>query len=159
MLTFNTISDQKVKLMDNHIIQIILAEDDSDDCLLFTEALSEIDETIRLTVVNNGVKLMELLHGLTALPTLIFTDLNMPLKNGMECIQEIRESQQLKSLPVIVFSTYFDTSMAEKLHRIGATHYFVKPNAFHDLKSVIRLAITTITDPQVASPNSFVLNP
>ena len=71
---------------------ILLADDDQDDCLLFKEALDELAITVQLTAVQNGEELMQLLNKAEILPDLMFLDLNMPRKNGMECLFAIKQS-------------------------------------------------------------------
>ena len=74
-------------------LHLLLADDDIDDCDFFQDAIDEISEPLNLTILNNGVELMEfLLTNDTIHPNLIFLDLNMPKKSGMEW----NASQKLK---------------------------------------------------------------
>ncbi|HEY0733164.1 MAG TPA: response regulator, partial [Chitinophagaceae bacterium] len=88
---------------DVHIRSIVLAEDDKDDHIFFSEALMQIDPSLKLTTVDDGNELMDLLKHYY--PDILFLDLDMPYKNGLECLREIRSSETLKDLPVIVFSS------------------------------------------------------
>ncbi len=100
----------------NPNINILLAEDDKDDCLLFQEALEELDLQTQLTFVHDGVQLMQLLtKNSNQIFDVLFLDLNMPCKNGYECLEEIKRSDELKSLPIIIFSTSYDQSVADLL--------------------------------------------
>src|SRR5690348_3605911 len=87
-----------------HIPEILLADDDGDDCYLFGDVLNEFDSPTTLTIVRDGEQLMDWL-GRNPMPDLLFLDLNMPRKNGFECLSEIKASATLASLPVIVLST------------------------------------------------------
>ncbi|AWA28789.1 response regulator [Flavobacterium magnum] len=136
---------------------IVLAEDDGDDRLLFSEALHELGYNARLLVADNGIKLMEVLLQSEELPSIVFTDLNMPLKDGIDSVRDIRAYERFRLLPLIVFSTSYDVAVGEKLRQLGATHYFLKPNAFNELMAVIGLAIDTVVNPQ-SSSQPFVLN-
>ncbi|MBP6417589.1 MAG: response regulator [Chitinophagaceae bacterium] len=124
---------------------ILLADDDIDDCLFFKEALEELDLSAELTTVHDGEQLM--LH-LTAKmdepPHVLFLDLNMPRKNGLTCLDEIKGNVKLKALPVIIFSTSFDEHVADKLIENGAVYYICKPTNFFQLKQVIFKALTLI---------------
>jgi CheY-like chemotaxis protein len=83
-------------------LNLLLADDDHDDCIFFKAALGGIDQQLNLTVVNDGVELMEFLSSQTGpLPDVLFLDLNMPRKNGFECMNEIKSNEKLKTLPVI----------------------------------------------------------
>src|SRR5688572_24616394 len=99
--------------------QILLADDDDDDRLLFLDVLNELPTPVTLSVAHNGELLMEMLDN-PPLPNMIFLDLNMPLKNGFECLEEIRRDPRLKELPVIIFSTSSQPSAIDKVFKAGA---------------------------------------
>lgn len=82
-------------------LSIILADDDIDDCLFFTEALEELKINIQLKIVHDGEELMRQLALKNNKYDVLFLDLNMPRKNGFECLQEIKSNEKLISLPVI----------------------------------------------------------
>ena len=127
-------------------VNIFLADDDKDDCLFFHEALEELQLQTTLTAVHDGEQLMQLLNKKTdGNPDVLFLDLNMPRKNGVTCLEEIKRSEKLKSLPVIVFSTSYDESIANLLYKNGAQHYICKPADFSELKKIIHQALTLTT--------------
>jgi len=129
--------------MNTKSIQLLLADDDEDDCYFFKEALQGLPITSMLTVVHDGEQLMELLHNkASALPYILFLDLNMPRKGGHECLMEIRLSTRLRHLPVIILSTYISPETEEKLYKSGATHCIVKPTNIAQLKDVIQRELT-----------------
>src|ERR1700755_1256162 len=82
---------------------IILAEDDVDDQNIFQLALREVDENIELDFASNGNELISLLQ--EKHPDLVFLDLEMPYKNGLQCLVDIRRNTAIESLPVVVFSS------------------------------------------------------
>ena len=124
-------------------IHLLLADDDKDDCLLFKEALEELPVSAELTMVDNGEELMRRLSKKAGeLPSVIFLDLNMPRKNGFECLAEIKQSEKLKNLPVVIFSTSLDPEVVNMLYTRGAQYYIRKPSEFSRLKEVIDTAIT-----------------
>ncbi|MCD6065456.1 MAG: transcriptional regulator [Bacteroidetes bacterium] len=140
-------------------IQLLLADDDKDDCLLFKEALDELPFDTQLTTVNDGEQLMNYLLNSGQLPSALFLDLNMPRKNGFECLAEIRTNEQLKKLPVIIISTSYDSDVSRTLYNNGANHYICKPNEFEKLKKAIHKALTYTSDPvsKKTAPENFVL--
>jgi DNA-binding NarL/FixJ family response regulator len=75
------------------------------------------------------------------LPDVLFLDLNMPLKNGMECLDEIRRDKKLKDLPVVIFSTSAHPGTVNRMYESGAHLYIRKPNDFNSLRKVIRLVL------------------
>ncbi len=126
-----------------HMKNIFLAEDDADDRMFFEDALNAINISSQLTLSNNGLELMKNLETLTAHPPpdVIFLDLNMPLKNGIECLKEIRETPKLKDIPIVVFSTTASESMVEKTYSLGANCYVCKPNSHQSLKKTIEAVL------------------
>ena len=124
--------------MSNKPIYVLLADDDESDRMNFKEALEEGKIKTTVVSVNDGVELMDyLLKEDTQLPTLLFLDLNMPRKNGMECLQEIRKTEKLKELIVAIYSTSSSEKDIENTFNSGANVYIQKPNNFAKLKSVL----------------------
>ncbi len=141
-------------------LEILLADDDLDDCLFFCEAVKELDINFNLRTVHDGEQLMELLSNqLVTLPNVLFLDLNMPRKNGFECLEEIKNNQNLLSLPVIVYSTSFEQDVVNQLYRSGAQFYIRKPSVFLQFKKIIGLALSIILSGDLKRPKSelFVL--
>jgi CheY-like chemotaxis protein len=117
---------------------ILLADDDDDDRMLFQEALREVSRDTRLTMAIDGEQLMEVLDALLPeRPTVLFLDLNMPRKNGFACLEELRQQEAFKDLPIVVLSTSDDASTIDSLYRSGASHYISKPPSFEVLKSAV----------------------
>ncbi len=125
---------------------LLLADDDEDDRALFADALAELDIPVSLTTVPDGEQLMQFLGHSDKLPGAVFLDLNMPRKNGVECLTEIRENEKLKQLKVIIFSTSFDRDVISQLYNKGAQNYIRKPYNFDKLKKVLRNALDPLLE-------------
>ncbi|MES2478861.1 MAG: response regulator [Bacteroidota bacterium] len=141
-------------------LQLLLADDDADDCIFFREALEELPIATHLNTVNDGVQLMQYLHqNERQLPHILYLDMNMPRKNGVDCLREIKLNPKLITLPVIIFSTSIDHDMAEQLHEYGAHYYIRKPAEFSKLKKVILRSIHLISEPRHQQPDkeNFIL--
>jgi len=135
--------------MNIYPIKLVLADDDEDDCLLFKEALEELPILTNLSTVNNGEQLMQLLKRIKdPIPCVLFLDLNMPRKNGFECLNEIRRNEKYKTIPIIIYSTSFDKEMVERLYKNGAQYYIRKPAEFSKIKQVIYEALLLVTQPE-----------
>lgn len=119
---------------------ILLADDDDDDRLLFTDVLREYSKSSSVKFAYNGEHLMTMLRS-EALPDVLFLDLNMPLKNGIECLEEIRGDEKLKNLPVVIFSTSSHPGTINQMYEIGAHLYVRKPNDFNNLRKVIHAVL------------------
>ncbi|GGW46224.1 response regulator [Arenibacter certesii] len=136
------------------IPNILLADDDPDDCMFFREALVELSLSAQLTFVNDGEKLIDLLiNGTTDLPDILFLDLNMPIKNGVECLTEIKSIEKLKRIPVVIISTSYDSTSADELYRLGAAYYIQKPIGFSQLQDLIFRAIKLVTNKNITRPD------
>ncbi len=127
-------------------INILLADDDTADCLLFKDALEELPVSANLTIVHNGEQVIEeLSREGSNMPDVLFLDLNMPRKNGFATLGAIKRSIELQNLPVIVISTSSDPNMVKNVYRDAAHYYICKPVDFSQLKKVIFEALTLIT--------------
>lgn len=137
--------------MAKQIYSVFHADDDDDDCLLFEEALNQVSLSINLTTLRNGQHLMQSLVKLQdQLPDLLFLDLNMPGKNGFECLTAIKQNEKLKALTVIILSTSFEQAVVNQLIKNGADYYFRKPTSFNELKKILHGTISTITQSSIS---------
>lgn len=134
-------------------LNVLLAEDDTDDRFFFDKALKELPIKTHLTIFKDGEELMNYLsNNSEGLPDVLFLDLSMPRKTGFECLIEIKENDTLKDLPVVMFSTsYSHDSSYEKnimdvLHKIGAQDYIRKPSNFNQLKQLIHQVLIKIAE-------------
>ncbi len=141
-------------------LNILLADDDADDCNFFKEALEELQLSVNLTTVHGGDELMKLLTNETnELPHVLFLDINMPRKNGFECLSEIKQNEKLKDLPVVIFSTSSSQDNINRVFKIGAHIYIRKPGDFSQLMQVIHHALP-IASEKIFSKNQlkYILN-
>jgi CheY-like chemotaxis protein len=139
---------------------VFLAEDDTDDQQFFTDALKEIAISTHLTVSNDGLELMEHLETVIEPPPphVIFLDLNMPRKNGFDCLSEIRGNPRLKEIPVVIFSTTDNQDMIERSYNGGANYYLIKPRSFLQLVKAIEKVLTLdLWQNQKTSKETFIL--
>ncbi|MBA4053169.1 MAG: response regulator, partial [Marivirga sp.] len=127
-------------------VHILLADDDRDDRYFFDKAVKMLSFQTRLTLVEDGAKLMIYLSENSAkLPDVLFLDYNMPRKNGFECLSEIKSSPALKALPVIIYSTYVHEDLADMLYEKGA-HYYIRKAGIGELIKLIQLVLTLIRE-------------
>ncbi|RZJ67557.1 MAG: response regulator [Flavobacterium sp.] len=117
---------------------ILLADDDEDDRLFFKDAIDSLKLDTELKVAHDGEKLMHYLEDESnELPHILFLDLNMPCKNGFECLESIRGSERLKHLTIAIYSTSGSEEDIEAAFVKGANVYIRKPSDFNALKRVI----------------------
>lgn len=126
-------------IKDKSLINIMLADDDEDDRNFFNDAINELKINNNLTVFKNGSELMDCLENPdTTLPHILFLDLNMPSKNGSECLREIRQNPKFKDVSIAIYSTSSAEKDIEETFVGGANIYIKKPNDFTNLKKVLK---------------------
>ena len=129
--------------MTNQPIYVLLADDDEDDRLFFMDAFEEIKIKTVVQTVNDGQELMEhLTQSDSVLPDVLFLDLNMPRKTGMDCLNEIKNIDRLKNVAIAIYSTSASEEDIEETFVKGANVYIKKPNDFSALKKVLSEVIT-----------------
>jgi CheY-like chemotaxis protein len=119
------------------INNVVLAEDDEDDVHLFKTVLAELNQDILVTVTTDGNLLMAFLKQASTLPEMIFLDLNMPYKNGFECLSEIRGNEKWNSIKIFVLSTSTQPQHIEDSYKGGADLYLAKPTSYTQFKNMI----------------------
>jgi CheY-like chemotaxis protein len=141
-------------------LSILLADDDTDDRFFFAKALQALSIPSSLKTVENGELLITyLLENSENLPDVLFLDLNMPMKNGSECLLFIKKNEKLKKLPVIIYSTSLHVEIADLLYKNGA-HYYIRKTELPDLKKVLSKVLPLILAKNLNRPSreEFVLS-
>lgn len=124
-----------------HHKRILLAEDDEDDKMIFTEIVKTLiaGSNIHFDAVDNGVQIMQALEGAPHLPDLVVLDQNMPQLNGKETLELIKKSDRFNHIPVVIYSTYNDSRLSNECFRIGATQIITKPDSFEGFREMIKM--------------------
>lgn len=125
-------------------IQILVAEDDEDDKLLILKAFERTLPKEKVTCVEDGEALLKYLKRLPPYndllkfpkPDIILLDLNMPRKDGREALAEIKSNDDLKSIPVIIFTTSNNVDDIQVTYKMGSSSYITKPGSFEELVKV-----------------------
>lgn len=137
---------------------ILLADDDSDDRELFLEAATFVDPTINVTLKRDGEELMDHLNTNYPALDLVFLDLNMPRKNGKECLAEIKKIHRYAQTPVIVYTTSLNPIDIEETFKLGASFFLRKPNSFEELKEMLGIVLNGTLTKSENSKDRFILN-
>ncbi len=129
--------------MTKDFINITLADDDEDDRLFFTDAFEELKINTRVNTFKDGVELMNYLNDINSiLPNILFLDINMPKKNGVECLLEIKKNERFKDIAIAIYSTSSSEEHIEETFVNGANIYIKKPNDFQTLKKILSDVVT-----------------
>lgn len=119
------------------MLNIFIAEDDNDDFEIFKEAIEHILPKFNLLRSSDGKAFLESFSN-NVKPDLIFLDLNIPKKNGVECLVELRKNKSLRSTPIIIYSTSSNFEDIDVCYKNGCNLYLVKPPSFNDLVTQLR---------------------
>jgi DNA-binding response OmpR family regulator len=117
-----------------NINKILLAEDDDDDFNMFNTAILSLNSDIDILRTENGIMLSSLLET-DIKPDVIFLDINLPYKNGLLCLKEIKNKPELSSIRVIMYSTSHSGKDVENSYELGADYYLVKQSSYHGIVS------------------------
>lgn len=119
---------------------VVLAEDDKDDVLIFELAVERARILINLRHAVDGDKLFLLLK--EAIPDIIFLDINMPCKDGVTCIAEIRQNPEFNHVPVIMYTSYNQSQKVEASYKNGANFYLLKTESIAELAENLKRIFT-----------------
>jgi CheY-like chemotaxis protein len=118
-------------------LYIVLADDDEDDRVIFTDIIRTISSSIAIETVEDGAQLLEKLTQQFILPDIIFLDLNMPCMDGFDCLIKIRRLRLFDHIPVIIYSTSARIEDISRTYDLGANLYIVKPSSYTGLERVL----------------------
>lgn len=142
-------------------LNILVADDDVDDRFFLGLALKEVSIPFKLTSVSNGQQLIDYLaSNPNNLPDVVILDLNMPLKNGNECVIEIKRKEALEHVPIIIYSTSLQDEVADILYQNGA-HYYLRKTDISALVPHLNVVLHKLYHRELERPprNKFILNP
>lgn len=133
---------------------IFYADDDVDDLDFFKDATTEINQTVSL--FEEGEKLLQQLHNPPPKASVIFLDLNMPVKSGFQVLQEIKANPANVNIPIVILTTSINPSDIELCKNLGANLYIRKPTSMDGLKKAINYVMSIDWNTFIASDKDFV---
>ncbi|HEU4901444.1 MAG TPA: response regulator [Flavisolibacter sp.] len=123
-------------------LKLLIVDDDADDRNFFIESVKEIDDTIACEVAKDGLQALEILNDAERpLPDFIFLDLRMPRFNGKKCLTEIKSSDRLKGIPVIIYTTSTEVDEAYEVKRLGAVRFISKPHSPEEIYYILSVVL------------------
>jgi CheY-like chemotaxis protein len=118
--------------------QIILIDDDEDDREIFLTALSRIERPVTCHAFDSARTVLDQLIEKKVHTDLIFLDLNMPVMNGQQFLIEIKKHEELKKIPIIIFSTTSHLPTIQLMKELGAMDFITKPEEFTVLVKTLK---------------------
>jgi len=120
-----------------HYSNILLIDDDDDDQEIFLAAVDKISKSVSCLAFGNAEKALAQLVKRAIVPDVIFLDLNMPIMNGQQFLVELKKDNDLKAIPVIIFSTSANKDTISQTKALGAADFITKPARFNELVSIL----------------------
>lgn len=137
---------------------IWLADDDPDDRELFEDVLRQILPLCHLTCFNDGEELIKALSPSNK-PEILFLDINMPKKTGLDCLVDIRAQRHFSRLPIVIFSSSRESRFMDSSYGYGANLYYSKPTSFNELiRGLSKLLKMDWDDPLTITNDHFIGN-
>ena len=124
-------------------VEILLVEDNPADVLLMKEALQEGKMSNNLHIAGNGDEAMDFLRKRgkfenAVRPDLIMLDLNLPKKDGMEVLAEVKNDPDLKKIPIVIITTSRSEEDIDKTYSLHANAYVTKPVSVRQFFDVVQ---------------------
>ena len=113
-----------------HKKTLLLAEDDEDDRMLFSDFLQDRSDFVLLHSCENGMEVIEYLDSIKDaedFPSLVVLDQNMPKMNGSQTLQSLKNNERYSNIPVAVYTTYTDKRLIDECYQSGALTVVSKP--------------------------------
>lgn len=124
---------------------IMYVDDDEDDRLIFCEVVKSINPQVICHVATDGVHALEMLNELIVYPDYIFLDMNMPRLSGTGFLKELRKTDHLKDIAVVMYSTSKTAKDAQLCKKFGVVDFLVKPSNLQGVYDQLRKVITPAT--------------
>jgi CheY-like chemotaxis protein len=123
---------------------VLLIDDDKEDQEIFGDAIREVDQNVRFVSEFNSDQAISNISAMKReRPEIIFLDMNMPRLNGKQLLCELKNDPDMKSIPVVMCSTFFGDRDVKEISRLGAVHHMVKPTRFNELCQEIEKILKT----------------
>lgn len=130
---------------EKHNLHTVIAEDDMDDADVITETFNNNPSFSKVSLVANGEELLNYLKDASnENPDVILTDINMPIIDGIEALQQILNTNELKDIPCFVYSTSINPSYKEKCDDLGVKAYLIKPYSFEAFAEIPKTILSII---------------
>ena len=131
---------------------VLCVDDDADDREVVCYTIQEIDPSLNIVHAENGVQAIAYLAKAKeeeSLPCLVILDINMPKMDGKQTLAETKKDEQLKELPIVIFST--SNNVTDKIY---CQHFGVelvtKPSNMHNLQREVKRLLQPCRDNSAA---------
>ena len=140
---------------------IAFVDNDEDDRWLFQEAINELEIECTLKLFESAPEIMTYLNRTKVKPDFIFLDINMPYKNGVECLKEIKSNKEYNDIIIIIYASHNNEEHIDSTFNFGANLFIKKPSSFKDIKEILRrvLVLDWSNHNSNLTKKNFIYNP
>lgn len=123
-------------------IDVLLVEDSEADAVMVEESLQDSKLKVNLQIVKDGIEALDYLYKRgkykeAGIPDIIILDLNLPRKDGREVLEDIKNDQKLRFIPVVVLTTSADEEDIYRSYNLHANCYITKPLDFDQFAKIV----------------------
>lgn len=126
--------------------KILLVDDDEDDQDIFSLALKTVSPGAAFFSEIDARQALDRLTAGDIVPDVIFLDLNIPLMGGVQFLEQVKQHERIKNIPVIIYSTSSLDATIKTTRTLGAAEFITKPDTFDDLVKILSKYIRTHDD-------------
>jgi len=118
-------------------INILIADDELQNKEMLIDGLSQVISNFEVETVNNGADCINIIKS-GYQPDLLFLDLEMPVLNGLDCLQYMHTQKLLNNAPVIIYSSSQNLKAIKAASGYGASFYLVTPASSYKLGALLQ---------------------
>jgi CheY-like chemotaxis protein len=140
-------------------MKVLLVDDDQDDRQSFAEAVSYLNLPVQVQYASDSKEMFEFLEQNEDVH-LILLDINMPFRDGKQCLRDLKSNERFKHIPVIIYTVSSNTKDINETFEQGAHYYVIKPYAkanFHQSLKYLFNLDWTVQQPKALREN-YVIN-
>ena len=127
-------------------IKIALVDDDNDEMFIFQSALNEIDVNYSFYYFKSSDEFMTAIASKELSPNIVFIDMHMPKKNGLELVQEMRKDKNFDKIKSVIYSNSVSEVEIQAFRSLGTTDFIIKPPDITEMKSILKKLIDTFIE-------------
>ena len=125
--------------------EIVVVDDDADDRSLFIEQMQS-HNGVSCTSLCGGDELLQHLESREDLPSLVVLDINMPKKDGIHTLYELRLRRRYRDLQVVILTTSERPADKKRGEELGCIGFFSKPLSFQGYRELTNVIVGMLLD-------------
>ena len=120
---------------------ILLVDDDEYDQVFFQTVIKSVSSAVKCTALSDADVALQKLQTKEIEPDVIFIESDLPAMNSKDFLAEVKKEDELKNIPVIIFTAHFDPLLVEETKALGADNFILKPSRYSELKRILSTLI------------------